>query len=140
MARSQANRQTTHTWSRRVLVIAALTALASGCAGVHEGYLYDSQAPRKGSVVFQDAEATSGGLVAQLADGENCTGKFNTIPDQVEMDDENRRIDRENSQVGLAILQCGARHIVRCGFQRDRAGAGYGHCSDTAGRHFDLYF
>lgn len=123
-----------------LLALGGLLALASGCASAREGYLYDSQAPRKGSVVFQDARATSGNLVAQLADGENCTGKFNTIPDDVEMDNETGRLDREDSQVGLAILQCGAQHVVRCGFQRDHAGAGYGHCSDTAGRHFDLYF
>ncbi|HEY0465482.1 MAG TPA: hypothetical protein VGC79_14805 [Polyangiaceae bacterium] len=123
-----------------MLALVALAALASGCASTREGYLYDSKAPRKSSVVFQDAEATNGGLVAELADGERCTGKFNTIPDEVEIDDENRRIYREDSQVGLAILQCGAGHVVRCGFQRDHAGAGYGHCSDTAGRHFDLYF
>ncbi|MEI9936058.1 MAG: hypothetical protein WDO69_02420 [Pseudomonadota bacterium] len=125
---------------RTLLALAALTALASGCASAREGYLYDSQAPRKGSVVFQDAESTNGSLVAELADGERCTGRFNTIPDEVEIDDENNRIYREDSQVGLAILQCGSQHVVRCGFQRDHAGAGYGHCSDTAGRQFDLYF
>lgn len=122
------------------ITLLALAALASGCASAREGYLYDSQAPRKGSVVFQDARSTHGSLSAVLADGERCTGNFNTIPDDVEMDDENRRIDREESQVGLAILACGTQHVVRCGFQRDHGGAGYGHCSDTAGRHFDLYF
>ena len=125
---------------RTVLALTALAALASGCASAREGYLYDSKAPRKGSVVFQDARATHGSLVADLADGEHCTGNFNTIPDEVEMDQETNRIDREDSQVGLAILQCGAQHVVRCGFQRDHGGAGYGHCSDTAGRNFDLYF
>ncbi|HET7540931.1 MAG TPA: hypothetical protein VFK05_13705 [Polyangiaceae bacterium] len=126
--------------SRRLLALAILSALASSCASAREGYLYDSQAPRKGSIVFQDASSNSGNLIAQLADGENCTGRFNTIPDEVEVDQETNRIDREDSQVGLAILQCSAQHVLRCGFQRDRSGAGYGHCSDTAGRHFDLYF
>jgi len=125
---------------RSFLALATLTALASGCASAREGYLYDSQAPRQGSVVFRDARATAGDLVAQLADGESCTGKFNTIPDQVEVDAENGRIYREDSQVGLAILRCSDKHLVRCGFQRDRSGAGYGHCSDTRGRRFDLYF
>jgi len=123
-----------------LLTLLTLTALASSCASAREGYLYDSKAPRKGSIVFQDARATSGNLVAELADGERCTGKFNTIPDDVEMDNETGRVDREDSQVGMALLQCGTQHIVRCGFQRDHGGAGYGHCSDTAGRHFDLYF
>ncbi|HYQ02194.1 MAG TPA: hypothetical protein VER96_26145 [Polyangiaceae bacterium] len=126
--------------TRALLALVALAALSSGCASAREGYLYDSQAPRKGSILFQDARATSGGLIAQLADGEQCTGKFNTVPDEVEVDNETGRVDREDSQVGLAILKCGSQHVVRCGFQRDHAGAGYGHCSDTAGRHFDLYF
>ena len=125
---------------RNALGLLALAGLSCGCASAREGYLYDSKAPRKGSIVFQDARSTDGGIVAQLADGERCTGKFNTIPDEVSIDDEYRRIYREDSQVGLAILQCGAQHVVRCGFQRDSGGAGYGHCSDTAGRHFDLYF
>jgi hypothetical protein len=126
--------------TRSLLALLALTALVSGCAGAREGYLYDSQAPRKGSIVFQNDWSSSGSLVAQLADGERCTGRFNTVPDEVEVDEETNRVDREDSQVGLAILQCAPQHVIRCGFQRDHAGAGYGHCSDTAGRHFDLYF
>ncbi len=118
----------------------ALAALSTGCATAREGYLYDAQAPRKGSLVFQNANAKSGSVVAVLADGEHCTGNFNTVPAEVQMDDETRQIDREESQTGLAMLECNARHIVRCGFQRDYAGAGYGHCSDTTGHHFDLYF
>ncbi|HYQ42774.1 MAG TPA: hypothetical protein VER11_12425 [Polyangiaceae bacterium] len=124
----------------RCFALLTLSVLSFGCASAREGYLYDSKAPRKGSIVFQDARAASGNLVAELADGERCTGKFNTIPDDVEMDDETRRVAREDSQVGMALLQCGTQHVVRCGFQRDHGGAGYGHCSDTAGRHFDLYF
>lgn len=128
-------------WFKRSLAALALLGLTSGCASAREGYLYDSKAPRKGSFVFKNARAKEGELVAVLADGEQCTGRFNTIPDEVEyLDDDDRRIDHEDSQVGLAILQCAPQHVVRCGFQRDRAGAGYGHCSDTSGRHFDLYF
>ena len=122
------------------MTLLAVLALGSGCASTREGYLYDSQAPRKGSVVFQDAAANRGSLLATLADGERCTGRFNTVPDIVQLDSETGRVDHEESQVGLAILQCSSKHIVRCGFQRDRSGAGYGHCADTAGRNFDLYF
>ena len=124
---------------RNSLGLLALVALASGCA-TREGYLYDTKVPRRGAVVFHDAQSTEGSVDALLANGERCTGKFNTIPDQVEIDDETRQIYREDSQVGLVILKCGAQHIVRCGFQRDHAGAGYGRCSDTAGSHFSLYF
>ena len=123
-----------------MVALLALGALGSGCASSREGYLYDSKAPRKGSVVFQDAAANRGNLLAVLADGERCTGRFNTVPDVVQLDNETGRIDREESQVGLAILQCDEKHVVRCGFQRDRSGSGYGRCADTGGHNFDLYF
>ena len=100
---------------RNSLGLLALVTLASGCASTREGYLYDTTVPRRGSVVFHDAQLTEGNVVAQLANGERCTGKFNTIPDQVDIDDETRQIYREDSQVGLVILKCGAQHIVRCG-------------------------
>lgn len=135
-----ARTQTARAWCKSALVLLALSATATGCASAREGYLYDSKAPRKGSVVFQDARNTSGSLIAELADGEHCTGKFNTIPNEVEVDDETQRVVREDSQVGLALLQCAGQHVVRCGFQRDHGGAGYGHCSDTVGRQYDLYF
>jgi hypothetical protein len=125
---------------KKPLAFLALLALCSGCASAREGYLYDAKAPRKGSVVFQSEGAKRGNLSAVLADGEHCTGSFNTVPDTVQTDEETGRVDREESQVGLAILQCNPQHVVRCTFQRDHAGAGYGHCSDTAGRNFDLYF
>lgn len=118
----------------------AVLCLASGCAGTREGYLYDSQVPRKGSLVFEDARSTHGAVNAVLADGERCTGNFNTVPATVQLDNETGRLDREESQAGLAILDCNAQHIVRCGFQRDHGGAGYGHCTDTTGKNFDLYF
>lgn len=118
----------------------ALATLASGCASARDGYVYDRTASGKGSLVFQDARSTHGGVVAQLSNGERCTGNFNTIPDAVEIDDENRRIDREETQVGRALLQCGAQHVVRCDFHRDHVGTGTGQCSDTAGHRFDLYF
>ena len=125
---------------KQSLALLALLALSSACASAREGYLYNDKSASKGSLVFQDARATRGNLVAMLADGERCTGSFNTIPDAVQMDDENRRVDREESQAGLAILECNDKHLVRCEFQRDHAGAGSGRCSDTSGEQFELYF
>ncbi len=125
---------------KQTLALFSLLALASGCASAREGYLYDSQAPRKGSVVFQNADANRGRVEAVLADGELCNGSFNTVPDRVHLDNETGHVDGEESQIGLAILRCKPRHVVRCGFQRDHGGAGYGHCTDTTGREFDLYF
>jgi hypothetical protein len=122
------------------LALFTLAAVSQGCASTREGYLYDAKAPRKGSVVFENAAAKRGQVVAVLADGERCAGSFNTVPGIVQMDQETGQIEREESQAGLAILECNPKHIVRCGFQRDHAGAGYGHCSDNTGRNFDLYF
>ena len=119
------------------LGIALATA---GCATTREGYVYDAKAPRKGSIVFQNADSKAGTLALLLADGEQCKGSFNTVPGIVQTDEETGRVDREESQTGLAILECRPGHVVRCGFQRDHGGAGYGHCSDTEGRNFDLYF
>jgi hypothetical protein len=123
-----------------MLGLLGVAAASTGCATTREGYIYDAKAPRKGSIVFQDATAKSGAVLAMLADGERCQGNFNTVPDVVQTDEETGRVDREESQAGLAILTCNAGHVVRCGFQRDHSGSGYGHCSDTAGRSYDLYF
>jgi len=125
---------------RNALALCLGVVACCACASAREGYLYDSKVPRKGSLLFEDAKSNQGHVSAILADGEHCVGNFNTVPGIVQMDDENRRIDREESQAGLAILDCSANHIVRCGFQRDHAGAGYGHCSDTSGKNYDLYF
>jgi hypothetical protein len=123
-----------------MVALLALGALGSGCASSREGYLYDAKAPRKGSVMFENADSKHGRVEAVLADGERCAGSFNTVPAIVQMDEETGQVVREESQTGLAMLECAPRHIVRCGFQRDHAGAGYGHCSDNNGKNFDLYF
>jgi hypothetical protein len=78
--------------------------------------------------------------LAELADGEHCIGKFSAAASVVQMDQETGRLDREESQTGLALLECNAGHLVRCAFERDHAGDGSGQCSDTAGRTFELYF
>jgi hypothetical protein len=137
MARGEMNAARAGRYALATLLVAACI---SGCASAREGYLYDSKVPRKGSLVFEEALAKRGQVKAVLADGEHCAGTFNTVPAIVQVDEETGQIAREESQTGLAILQCSAQHVVRCGFQRDHAGAGYGHCTDTNGRNYDLYF
>ena len=122
-----------------VSVLGAVLSLL-GCAGSREGYFYEAQAPRTGAVVFRNAGSKAGMVLAQLTDGEQCRGSFNTVPGVVQRDSDTDRVDREESQTGLAILECNPGHVVSCGFERDHAGAGYGHCTDTHGREFDLYF
>jgi hypothetical protein len=128
---------------RTLIAGAALAALATaciGCATSRDGYLYDSKVVRAGSFRFDSANAKQGSVVAELANGDHCSGKFNAEASVVEMDPETGRMDREDFQTGLAILECDAGRMVRCSFERDHAGDGSGECSDTAGRKFELYF
>ena len=125
----------------RVLIAGvALAAASVGCAASRDGYLYDAKAAQRGSFRFESANAKHGSVVAELADGEHCSGKFNAVASVVQMDQETGRVDREESQTGLALLECNAGHLVRCAFERDHAGDGSGRCSDAAGRTFELYF
>jgi hypothetical protein len=122
------------------VALAALAAACVGCATSRDGYLYDSKVARAGSFRFDSTNAKQGSVVAELAGGEHCSGKFNAVASVVEMDQETGRVDREDFQTGLAILECNAGRMVRCAFERDHAGDGSGECSDTAGRKFELYF
>jgi hypothetical protein len=120
--------------------LAALAAACVGCATSRDGYLYDAKVARTGSFRFDSPNAKHGAVVAELAGGEHCSGNFNAEASVVELDQETGRVAREESQTGLAILECDAGRVVRCAFERDHAGDGSGRCSDTAGRTFELYF
>jgi hypothetical protein len=102
--------------------------------------LYDAKAARKGSFHFESGNAKQRAVLAELANGEHCAGKFDAVASVVQMDQETGRVDREEAQNGLAVLECNRGHFVRCAFERDHAGDGSGQCSDTAGRTFELYF
>lgn len=129
---------------RRTLIagvaLAALAAASVGCATSRDGYLYDAKVARAGSFRFDSGNAKQGSVVAELAGGEHCSGKFNAVASVVETDGETGRVDREDFQSGLAVLECNAGRVVRCAFERDHAGGGSGQCSDAAGRTFELYF
>jgi hypothetical protein len=122
------------------VALSALSAACVGCASARDGYLYDAKAGRKGSFRFDSANAKQGSVLAELANGERCAGQFNAVASVVQLDQETGRVDREEAQTGLAVLECNAGHLVRCAFERDHAGDGSGRCSDTAGQTFELYF
>ena len=122
------------------VALPALLATSVGCATSRDGYLYDAKVARAGSFRFDSSNAKQGVVVAELAGGERCSGKFNAVASVVETDQETGRVDREDFQTGVAILECNAGRTVRCAFERDHAGDGSGECSDTAGRKFELYF
>ena len=124
----------------RALIAAIALATCAGCATARDGYLYDAKVARAGSFRFDSSNAKQGAVVADLAGGEHCSGRFNAVASIVEMDQETGRVDREDFQSGLAVLECNAGRVVRCAFERDHAGDGSGKCSDAAGRTFELYF
>ena len=123
-----------------MLLCAAATI--AGCAANHQGYLLRTDTGQRGTVIFHDRpNGKHGSVEAVLANGEQCRGQFNTIPDQVtrEWEDPNI-IDQEETQVGVAILTCADNHIVKCNFSRAYEGNGSGHCFDNLGQKYSLNF
>jgi len=114
----------------------------SGCAMQREGYLYSPTGPGRGTLVFSDALENRGDVQASLADGEHCHGRYTTVPGrEVTWDDEKiNQIYSEDTQAGMAILECASGHVLRCDFSRAKAGAGMGQCVDTRGNKQTLYF
>jgi len=123
----------------RILYLAAALAL-SACAVQHQGYLLRTDTGQKSNVVFRDNPMGQNGKVeATMANGEQCQGKFNTVPEQVTMNwDTNGEIEREDTQLGVAILQCADHHVVRCDFSRAYEGPGSGNCVDNQGQKYSL--
>jgi len=114
----------------------------SGCAMQREGYLYSPAGPGRGTLVFSDALENKGDVQASLSDGEHCHGRYATVPGrEVTWDDQNvNQIYSEDTQAGMAILECASGHVLRCDFSRAKAGTGMGQCVDTHGNKQTLYF
>lgn len=126
---------------RTAMLFIAIIAL-SACAADHQGYLLKTDTGQRSSVVFHDKpNGKHGSVDAILANGEQCRGQFNTIPDQVTKNwESNNDIETEETQVGVAILNCANGHIVRCDFSRAHEGPGSGHCFDNQGQKYSLNF
>jgi hypothetical protein len=83
----------------------------------------------------------SGSVAARLADGEQCTGQFNTVPDAMDSWDDDQKIAEQSelTQVGMLVLSCPSGLLLRCDFARDWDGDGSGVCRDRSGRRYGLY-
>ena len=123
-----------------MLLLAAATFV--GCAVDHQGYLRKTDTGQRSSVIFHDKPNGNHGTVeAVLANGEKCQGQFNTVPDLVTRNWEDfSDIESEDTQIGVAILQCKDNHTVKCNFSRQRVGSGSGHCLDNQGQKYSLNF
>jgi hypothetical protein len=127
---------------QRLSMLLCAAATITGCATNHQGYLLRIDTGQRGTVVFRDEpNGKHGSVEALLADGEQCRGQFNTISDQVTRNWEDPSvIEREDTQVGVAILQCADSHVVKCDFSRAYEGNGSGHCLDNQGQKYSLNF
>jgi hypothetical protein len=119
-----------------------LLAATTSCAASHQGYLLQADTGQRSTVVFHDnVSAKRGSVEAVLANGEQCQGQFNTLPDQLTRNWEDPSIvESEESQVGVAVFDCANNHVMKCNFSRAQEGNGSGQCLDNLGRKYSLNF
>ncbi len=113
-----------------------------GCAVPRSGYIYSPTAGGRGSVTFPNSKEDAGPMQATLTSGERCTGRYSTVPGpHVSWDDEKvNTIYAEDTQDGMALLQCAPGHLLRCTFTRDISGDGMGRCLDNHNEWVTMYF
>jgi len=126
----------------RLSTLLCAAATLVGCSASHQGYLLKTDTGQRSTVIFHDNPTGKHGSVeAVLANGEQCKGQFNTVPDQVTRNwEEHDDIESEDTQLGVAVLQCADSHIVKCNFSRAHEGPGSGHCLDNLGQKYSLNF
>ena len=127
----------------RSLALSLLLGLSStACAMPRDGYIYSPTAAGRGSVKFLDSAENAGTVQATLSGGEHCTGRYSTVPGpKVSWDDEKVNvIYSEDTQDGMALLQCGSGHLLRCTFTRNNTGDGMGRCLDNRDQWLTMYF
>jgi hypothetical protein len=124
------------------ILCAILGLTVGGCAIPRSGYIYSPTAGGRGSITFPNSAENSGPVLATLTSGERCAGRFSTVPGQrVSFDDEEvDRIYSEDTQDGMALLQCNPGHLLRCTFTRDLSGDGMGRCLDNRNEWLTVYF
>lgn len=120
--------------------LAAAFSLSACAAAQHQGYLLKTDTGQKSAIVFKDNPLGQDGKAeVTMPNGEQCKGKFNTVPDQVQMNwNSVGEVEREDTQTGVAILKCADNHVVRCDFSRSYEGQGSGNCVDNQGQKFSL--
>lgn len=120
----------------------ALCVALGGCATPRSGYIYSPTVGGRGSVVFPNSVENSGMLQATLSGGEHCSGRYSTVPGpRVSWDDDKiNSIYSEDTQDGMALLECNPGHLLRCTFTRNVSGDGMGRCFDNHKDWLTLYF
>jgi len=127
---------------KRSIAWSLLVACLPACAVPKEGYIYSPEIAGRGSVSFPDSDRNSGVVRATLASGERCAGRYSTVPGpRVTWDDELiDTIDSEDTQDGMALLECSPGHLLRCTFTRNLSGDGMGRCRDNRDEKLTIYF
>lgn len=127
----------------RSLFLSLLLAVsAAGCAIPRDGYIYSPTAGGRGTIAFVNSAENAGAVQATLLGGERCSGRYSTVPGpHVSWDDEKINvIDTEDTQDGMALLQCNPGHLLRCTFTRNDTGDGMGRCLDNRNESLTMYF
>lgn len=116
--------------------------LLGACGIPRHGIVYTLPSGARGRVVFPDSAGNRGDVSATLSDGERCSGRYATIPGpQVTWDDQEiDTIYEEDTQDGMAVLDCKNGRLLRCNLTRDIVGAGTGRCTDNRGQQLTMYF
>lgn len=127
---------------RNLLLCTLLALSAAGCSIPRDGYIYSPTAGGRGSVTFVNSVENSGALQATLLSGERCKGRYSTVPGpRVSWDDEKvNTIYAEDTQDGMALLECNPGHVLRCTFTRSINGDGMGRCFDNKNEWLTMYF
>ena len=124
----------------RLSILLVASSMFVGCTASHHGFLLKPATGERGTVIFHDEPNGKHGTVeAILANGEQCRGQFNTIPDQVTRNwEDHDDIESEDTQLGVAAFQCADSHVVKCDFSRAHEGSGSGRCLDNLGQKYTL--
>lgn len=126
----------------KFLLTAGTCLLISACGIPRYGIVYALPSGGQGHVVFPDSAGNRGEVRVTLADGEHCSGRYATIPGpQVTWDDQEiDTIYEEDTQDGMAVMDCKNGHLLRCNLSRDIVGEGMGSCTDNRGQQLTMYF
>lgn len=124
------------------LLAAGICFLLGACGIPRRGVVYALPSGDRGQVVFTDSAGNRGEVSATLADGEHCRGRYATIPGPLVTwdDQETDTIYEEDTQDGMAVLDCNNGHLLRCNLARDIVGAGSGTCTDNRGQKLTMQF
>lgn len=118
-----------------------IVALApAGCVSVQHATLNGPAPVQSTSLRLAVDRHREGAVSARLPNGETCSGRFNTVADELDTWDEEQQTSpqTEMSQVGMLVLVCPAGLVLRCDFSRAWEGAGSGLCWDHERRRYGL--